>query len=405
MDWFLKDKKNEKLLRDAVQSVNRSWDALPTALSAAQALRLRKLRGELDRYLEASIPTREKLDALEKIARLLDVQLASCKQFDRPIGDAAFSLFVLSAEDALLPGGGNEPFPALYREIALGDYDRVIPPDQRDAVIDRLSTCFLQYRATDLTPERRAEIDKQIGGIRSALTVGPTESNVLMAIDRVSVLIKHPSGKRFSDLYGEKIVDTRAFLASVEDTSRLIDEDIVQENELSEALSEVMQEIGAKVAAARAVNNVQRNNALTQSFISVQSQRNGHDNNAKVLANRRLALCELKKKLDYLQNAGVALEEFDVYFRDTTYSKLLAEDYHYVTEALEARISALSVKQLVVDERIYGTSTVDVRGTSTEPMLAVNDELEEIVGNLKKAEALNADMTDGVICRKNSIKN
>ena len=100
------------------------------------------------------------------------------------------------------------------------------------------------------------------------------------------------------------------------------------------------------------------------------------------------------------------LDEFlSVYFRDTTYSKLLAEDYHYVTEALEARISALSAKPIVVDETIYGTSTVDVRGTSTEPMLAVNAELEEIVGNLKKAEALNADMTDGVISRKNSIKN
>lgn len=395
----LKRKRLEKTLAAASGEVFRLWDALPSALSAEQALRLRKQRSEVEHYLDGTTPIADKLTALQKIKELLSTEISFRRHFDRSIADESFSLLLIAIEDALAPTAqANDRFSALYRDIALGEYDAVIPKDRRTAVTDRLSAVYLLYRTAELSDERRAVIDRLIDGITAALEAGPTEGNVLMAIDRVSLELKHPCGKRFEEIYSETAPNTDAFFASIDTVLPMLEADSAKETALAEAMTEVMREIGTQVAAARAVNNVQRNNALTASFTAMQAKRNGHANNAKLLSVRFIQLNELKRKLAYLKAAGVPLSEFDVHFADASYSRILVEDYDYIVRELDAKIKTVS-QTVSIDDKIYQATDLQIQSAEDRPLYKVNAELEEIINNLGKAETLPDDVKEPCTAR------
>lgn len=386
-----KQNRLKKTLAASTEELHRLWDSLPSALSAEQALQLRKQKAEVERFLEGSAPLSEKQAAVEKLRMLLMTEISFRRHFKDTVGAESFSLFLIGIEEAISPDhAANDRFSALYRDISLGEYDRVIPADRRAAVIERLSACYLLYRTAKLSNERRAAIDRLLDGVSAALEAGPTEGNVLMAIDRVTVELKHPSGKRFDEVYGETVSGTEAFLSTIDDVLPLIDTDSVKETALAEALTDVMQEIGVQVAAARAVNNVQRNNALTMSFTAMQAKRNGHANNAKLLAVRLIQLNELKRKLAYLKKAGIPLSEFDALFADASYSRILVEDYDYIVRELDSRIKTVS-QTVTVDDGIYQATDFHVTPSDDMPLYEVNAELEGILESLEKAQILGED--------------
>lgn len=407
MGWLFKGNKTAAELTQATDEMDRAWDNLPTTLTTAQAVRIRKIKDSLARFMESNASVDVKKETVDKINRLLAVQVEAHNRFNRPINEQAFNILVLSIENMVSPQANNlGALLNIYQEISLGEYDRVVPAEQRGAVEDRLCTCFMLYQAATLTDEQRAVVDKLVEGIRSALTVGPTEANVLMAIDRVMVQIKHPNPKTFLELYEEKVNGVNDFMSGVEDALQILKSDILREGDLAEALTKVMQEIGAKVAEARAVNNVQRNNALTQTFANVKSDRNRHTNNVNVLNARLAALQELHRKIEYLMNAGVSLDQINMLFENTTYKSLLNENYKYISEALDEMIKNADTT-VVVREDIYHNPSVTVVGSTQEqtPELIVDDELEAIVNNINKAEDLNTETPVKESAQKTTLNN